>query len=265
MNQKRAVEVDSQLSDFYFEEQVNRKRAENLASMAINYPHYPQYPEQAKEYFAKAAEFRAKAEPLEREYFEAGGWNRFWLVVSSANGHVHNSRNCSSCYSKSVYSWLVEYSGMDEAEFVELAGEDACSVCFPNAPVSALARPSRLSIPEREEKEARRVEREAKAEAKRVKDEANAICNPDGSLIVLGANKKYPNYVRSFFVAKQEYKSARGWVASVSVSNPANPHLPEYQEKVDVLGPALLFKMGEEAFAVFEKKVEKYVAECLSY
>lgn len=62
------------------------------------------------------------------------GWSRFWLVTSSA-GHVHASRDCTSCRNTTTYAPVPSLSGLDESAAVEVMGETLCTVCFPSAPV----------------------------------------------------------------------------------------------------------------------------------
>lgn len=122
-----------------------------------------------------------KKSACEAEYSRRGGWTRFWIVVNS-NGHIHTSMNCTTCFPTTQYAWLPAISGNTNEEVVELAGESACTICFPDAPVDVRNRPSQLEEPAkkaaREEREAAKAEREAKKAAK-------AIANPDGSVLKL--------------------------------------------------------------------------------
>lgn len=73
------------------------------------------------------------AAPLEAE-FAARRWSRFFLVTSS-NGHIHRSMDCSTCNIRTAYGWLPELSGKTEADAVAAHGALLCTVCFPSAPV----------------------------------------------------------------------------------------------------------------------------------
>lgn len=64
------------------------------------------------------------------------GWSRFWLVTSSP-GHVHSSRNCSSCKITTTYALVPTLSAQTETEAVATFGPAMCSVCFPSAPTGA--------------------------------------------------------------------------------------------------------------------------------
>lgn len=115
--------------------------------------------------------------PLEQEFADRGGWTRYYLVDNS-NGHVHPDTKCSSCYPTTVYAWMIEESGMSAEDLVEKAGEQACTICFPWAPVDTLKRKSKLESPER--KEARLAREKAKAE-REAKKAAKGITTPEGN------------------------------------------------------------------------------------
>ena len=100
-------------------------------------------------------------------------WTRAFLVQG---GHVHSSMDCSTCNrqgSETRFAWLPQYSGSDETLIVEDAGERACTVCYPTAPVDVLQRPTRIfSEDERRQLEAaeeRRVQRAASRAARAAK------------------------------------------------------------------------------------------------
>jgi len=105
----------------------------------------------------KLAVVRAELAPLDA-IAKAGKWTRFVLVPG---GHVHRP-NCHTLYFTTARYIMPRYSGADEAEVVGIAGEAACTFCFPSAPVD---RPT--TIPELvEEREAREAEKAARIEKK---------------------------------------------------------------------------------------------------
>lgn len=144
----------------------------------------------------KRAEADALAEPIDRareacapfwaEYERRGGWPRiFWCT--SNGGHAHRSLTCRTLHPTTGMVWIPEMSGSDEPALVAAAGESACTVCYPSAPVDALARPSTLR-PAVEEREARQARQRAKAEEKAARDaerERKGITAPDGSPLVV--------------------------------------------------------------------------------
>ena len=73
------------------------------------------------------------------------GWNRYFLVVSSA-GHVHRSTRCSTCTHSTAYMPLTALSGKSDADAVALLGERLCSVCFPDAPVGSSKIPKAAAL-----------------------------------------------------------------------------------------------------------------------
>lgn len=87
-------------------------------------------------FYAEGRAIRAEGDPFEAEFVRRGGWLRYFLVVSSPDGHVHRERNCSTCNPRTLYSWIVELSDCDEIEMVKAYGVRACTTCFPDAPTS---------------------------------------------------------------------------------------------------------------------------------
>ena len=140
--------------------------------------------EQIAEYTARIDATQAEMDPIEAEFERRGGWTRAFLVMNS-NGHVHASRRCSTCFPTTQYGWFTEYSGHDEAEIVGLAGDMACTVCYPSAPVAdpRFPRPSRLATPEQKKA---RDERDAAKAAREAKRLATGIWNPDGTELLAG-------------------------------------------------------------------------------
>lgn len=140
--------------------------------------------EQAARYEAQAAAqdviaaaAHAEAAPLEAEFRARGGWTRvFWCA--SNGGHAHRTLSCQTLRITTPMVWLPEHSGATESEIVALAGDSACTYCYPTAPV-ATAAPSQLR-PAREAREAKEA-RDADLAAARAAKDAKAIRNPDGS------------------------------------------------------------------------------------
>lgn len=80
-------------------------------------------------------EHRVAAQAVADHEASYTGWQRFFLVVSSA-GHIHRSKECSTCYDTTTYALIPSLSCATEAEAVALAGPNLCSVCYPAAPVA---------------------------------------------------------------------------------------------------------------------------------
>lgn len=124
------------------------------------------------------------------EFSRRGGWTQAFLVTNNG-GHVHKSRECSTCYparfdpesgewkAGTQFFWVTDYSGHDEAEIVADAGERACTICYPSAPVGTLDRPTKIFSDDERDAQQRKADREAKKEAAKEK----LIFAPDGSVI----------------------------------------------------------------------------------
>lgn len=177
-------EIDAVLNELGFQRARALSRAASFVKAAHDYaePESPRLrpdPEQAKFYENKAVEEQAKADelaaqmaPLNAEYDRRGGWPRAFLVQNSG-GHVHSSMGCGSCYPSTRYAWLTDYSGKDEDAIVYAAGELACTVCYPSAPVDVLKRVGEIRRPcdlERERLAAIKAAKDAEKAAAAVVD-----------------------------------------------------------------------------------------------
>lgn len=116
-----------------------------------------------------------EARPFNDE-FARRPWSRVFVV---GGGHAHSTMACHTCYPTTRFSWLPEWSGKDETEIVDAAGDRACTVCYPSAPVD---RPTRLyTAQERADNE--RAQEERAARAQRARDrEAKGITYRGGPL-----------------------------------------------------------------------------------
>lgn len=157
--------------------------------------------DEVREMLAKARENAAASKvvmaDIADEFSRRGGWARYF-IVTNVNGHIHNSMRCPTCFPTTVFAWLPDQAGMTAKELVKLAGEAACTVCFPDAPVDVLRQPSKLDAPER--KAAREKREQEKAERERIKAE-KAITNADGSVVKLSG--KWGEKVRTVATAER--------------------------------------------------------------
>jgi hypothetical protein len=106
----------------------------------------------------------AEVAPLNAIYAEYR-WSRFFLVTN-ANGHIHSSTCCGTCFPSTQFNWLTDLSGLTEAEAVDQYGEILCSVCFPSAPVEWTSGTSNADKAAKAERAAAKAERAAKKLAK---------------------------------------------------------------------------------------------------
>jgi hypothetical protein len=181
----------------------------------------------------------ARTARFDEEFTRRGGWTRAFLV-RNAGGHVHSSMSCSTCFDTTVYAWLPEYSGHDEAEIVDAAGEKACTVCFPSAPVDVLNRKSRIEDPA---VRAKREERERKAAAKAEKDKLTGIWNPDGTPLKELRSTGYEVEIRTERAADTR---AVDLLFNQAVSDEVGRgHNPNYATSLNRIVAALAAKRGQ--------------------
>lgn len=214
---------------------------------------------------------QVRIDECDSEFTRRGGWTRAFLVVTTGSGgHVHSSMSCSTCNrmgQETNFVWLPEYSGRDEDEIVGDAGERACTVCYPSAPVDVLNRPTKIfSEDERKAAEARE-ERARAAEERKAKQVAAAL-TPDGSEFVVEVSAASgPND----WVRKERFKTERSaaiWAVDAMAwgMHGVPPHLVEDAKvkaaAVDSIIRAVADKHGrpvEEVRAEFEAKATKKV------
>lgn len=143
-----------------------------------------------------------EAGELNTVYLDAGTWTRAFLVTNKG-GHVHRSMSCSTCYPTTRFFWLPEYSGSDEDQIVDDAGERACTVCYPSAPVKTLSKPTKIFSDDEKQQAIARQERAASKTAK----DAKALNNPDGSdlLVKNHYSVTYPDHLKTDVSAQNWY------------------------------------------------------------
>lgn len=118
--------MDNRSSRFKYMNEINRKYYEEEIEKSKN----------------EISELSKEVEPYEKRYSEQQ-WDRAFLVTNK-NGHVHKSMHCSTCTPTTEFEWKTELSGKSEEEIVKLAGERACTVCYPDAPVSVTSNPTKI-------------------------------------------------------------------------------------------------------------------------
>jgi hypothetical protein len=216
------IEFDTKLAEMWavmYESMDRRERAfDTLASMVNNFHGRSKYRrtwvssertiwEEANEIdrdglnakisaqMLKVEEFDESIEALHHEiqrwddaYIRGGAWTRAFLVVTNGTGHVHRSMQCSTTYATTRFHWLTELSDHSMAEIVEKAGERACTVCYPSAPVETRNRPTTLFTPDEVAKQKAREEREAAKVAREAKRLEKALL-PDGSTLRVGTER----------------------------------------------------------------------------
>lgn len=175
-----AVKIDTELSQLHHKHWVLINDLESaIDSVKFYEKHYPNSVEKIQEYNNKIEKIESSINEVNVEInklnkiYNQDPWTRAFLVIAS-NGHVHKSRDCSTCFPTTRYQWLVQYSNDDENTIVEDAGQDACTVCYPSAPAEVLNRPSRIVTADKIAKAQAKAERDAKKAERIAKEKANA-------------------------------------------------------------------------------------------
>lgn len=199
---------------------------------------------------------------LENEFDRRGGWSRAYLVT---DGHVHSSMHCSSCNRGEFptrFSWMIDYSGKSMAEIVEAAGERACTICYPDAPVARRDKGENVAVPksvmltseEIDRAEAREAEAKRRAE-KKAKAALNAITQPDGTPLrdEMGRDgKQKGSVVKTLRTAKSELKRQCWYGYAWGDSD------GEHERNIQHLGRAVAWK--ENGLAVGEEPTAEQIA-----
>jgi hypothetical protein len=193
---------------------------------------------------AAVAALVAEAEPFDAEYLRRG-WKRYFLVLNG-NGHVHRGRHCTTCFPTTRYGWLPALSGCDEKVMVAEYGEQACTVCFPDAPSLYQALKAQGLLPRTEvEAQAKRAALAAKRAAAAAKKAAAAIANPDGSPLK-GANWR----IDTLFTAQREIVDAYRTVASMEARQNRNEYYQQNLAAIERIAAAIAHKTGQDVAAV---------------
>jgi hypothetical protein len=150
---------------------------------------------------------REEMATLDAEWIRRGRWTRAFLVVTSGKGHVHKDMHCSTCFDTTQYAWLPELSGHDQDEIIVKAGSDACTICYPDAPVEALSRPRSVFTGEEiSAQEAR--EQAAQAKVARLAKKIEKGLTDDGSEFLV----TYPSFTDASREDRQWFKTEQAAV-----------------------------------------------------
>jgi hypothetical protein len=210
-----ALETDTALSEVHFKIYKVSMRRVRLADERTYRQWRNQTLDKTDEAIALAeaeiVSLQAEYKSLNQIWIDNGRWSRAFIV---GGGHVHSSVNCWTCYPMTQFYWAVEFSGADEAEIVANAGDRACTVCYPTAPVD---RPTTMYTPD--EKQAK-VDAEARAQAKIERDAAKkakaATASGDPLEIPSMVFRDRTELVRTEATARQEWNHAEDMRAYTS-------------------------------------------------
>ena len=194
-------------------------------------------------------------------------WNRAFYVPA---GHVHKSRDCSTCYDSTEFTWLPKYSGGSEEEIVNDAGEEACTVCYPSAPAEVLNRPSVIVTADKVAKAEAKAERDiakAQREAKRIASSPTV----DGAPLIISNGERKTRYDRESgsFIKLESFqreelkteRTAKIWYVDQlsNMENKSDERAEIVRESCELIVSALAEKHGVDPEVVrneLNKKVE---------
>lgn len=220
------VEIDTLLADAWGRVHSLDAKAESKERYADNYVKHG-HADRAAHLREEAAAHQVEASkihsneiaPLNNEFNHRGGWARAFLVNNS-NGHVHSNMVCSTCYPTTQYVWMVEYSAKSQEEIIEAAGERACTVCYPDAPVDAKG--TKMYTPDEIEKQQARLDREAKrAEKDAAKvvvtwtEESNGRVKEREFKTLRGLTNELSSIISSLVWYGETHPYASAWVANL--------------------------------------------------
>jgi hypothetical protein len=269
---KTPVEIDTALARFYRSRSDLKFSIDRLRRSIVAYAEHSYYAKRKEEAEAEVQDLTLelivlskKIELLESRYT---GWSRAFLV-SNSNGHIHSSTICSTCFETTQYVWITDLSGKDRLEIAGLAGEKACSVCYPDAPSEYFLRKCQIEDPAVVKAREERAEAKAVREAKRL---AVGIWNPDGSAL-----KVHRTYESRYLEELKTERTARIWAKDTGVWI-AEYHAEKREdwksERVEVLANleadlemvivAIANKLGQDVESVraeIQDKVDKQLAK----
>ncbi|QIG58183.1 hypothetical protein SEA_SKOG_31 [Gordonia phage Skog] len=187
------------------------------------------------------------------------GWSRYYLVTG---GHLHASTNCSTCFVTTEFQWLTDLSGLSRKEIVELAGERACTVCFPDAPVEARSRKSVLFTDEEKAAEvARQVARQERA-AKAAEKATKEVLDPETGKQLFKTERTAENELGSkledahrSLVWEAESADHRAQLTTLAV---------ERADEAKKIAAALAAKRGVTVEKILAEKVTKVAARIVA-
>ncbi|AYQ99311.1 hypothetical protein PBI_CANTARE_91 [Brevibacterium phage Cantare] len=227
---------------------------------------------QRKEAQAELAVVVAEVEKLNGVFKALGGWERYIIVPG---GHIHNY-GCTTLYATTQTVEAYMYSAEKVESLIEKAGDRACTVCFPDAPVN---KPSTIEqfVKEREQREA-----EAKARAeKKAKAQSEAIVREDGKVAfkTLRALTNEISWQMGSYVGLAGYTANFGDIFGHGKIE-MNPETPEeyrarfapqmanYKKTIEglvALAEANGHDVTEYVAKTFTKKIKEQIKECKKY
>lgn len=244
MKLETPIEIDTALAELYDKAYDLRVSVISAQDSVVFYEkYYPNNESRKADAVArvealkvKLAELKAEIAVIEKLYT---GWTRAFLV-SNANGHIHSNMNCPTCFESTRFIWLPELSGEDKMKIAELAGESACSICYPDAPSEYFLRKSQLEDPK---KRIAREEREAKKRERDAKKLLTGITNPDGTDLVI-RERRYSNTIKTERTAQIWAVDNLYWISQYADKAWLVEELEERKRNHEIVLTALAHKRG---------------------
>jgi hypothetical protein len=193
---------------------------------------------------------------LNNVWMEEGCWTRAFLVTNS-NGHVHNSMDCNTCFPTTRFEWLTQYSSDDENTIVELAGELACTVCYPSAPADILNQPATIQSKNRAEKEEAAAKASAAKAARVAKAKASAPTASGEALMVPSSWGNRMEAIKTERTAVSAWNSAQNSI-DWDMKNGRSDRMEKDMQIQGLVEEALAGKYGVSQVAKREELLVKY-------
>jgi hypothetical protein len=229
------VEIDTRLNELAWQHVgliTDRQLAEKRLQRTLMQPERQRLWELNQRIRVNRDERRA----LEAEY-DRRPWARAYVVPG---GHVHADYHCHTLYPETQRYLAAPVSGFDESQVVAAAGERACTVCYPAAPVNAFKRKTTIFTPDEEQAAHERAERADKRAAKAVAQAEKGIGNPDGTTL---RTHSYGE-IRTERTAQIEYVDAAAYVAACDDGYPYTGRYDDCKAEAALILAALAHKRG---------------------
>jgi hypothetical protein len=253
------IEIDTALAELYdkkYELRLSVERAEQEVIFVEKY--YPSNQVRKEQAEARVIAVKNKLAGLSTEIAEVEklytGWTRAFLV-SNTNGHIHSTMSCATCFDTTRFIWLPNLSGEDRLKIAELAGEGACTICYPDAPSEYFLRKCQLEDPKKVQA---REEREAKKKERDAKQLLTGITNPDGTPLVIREGK-YRNTIKAERTAQSWAVDNLYWISQYADKDWLVEQVEERKQNHEIVLAALAHKRGtsvEEQRELIAKKLK---------
>ena len=254
------IEIDTALAELYDKQYDLRVSIMSAQESVAFYEKYYPNNERSKAdavtrvelLMEKLTGIKAEIAEIEKLYT---GWTRAFLV-SNANGHIHSTMSCATCFPTTRFLWLPNLSGEDKMKIAELAGESACTVCYPDAPSEYFLRKSQLEDPKKVQA---REEREAKKKERDAKKLLTGITNPDGTPLVI-RERRYSNTIKTERTAQTWAVDNVYWTTQYADKDWLVAEVEERKQNHEIVLAALAHKRGtsvEEQRALVAMKANK--------